>query len=234
MYCTLNDVIALLPATVTIGTRNLGTPTIGAQVMQKNQITPDDMTNFIRYATQEVDSRLRPFYLCPLRRIKLFETEITNSVLPGTNISVRVHDSGMFAKGMMVRLQDRFYYESAIVSDVPDLNTVVIQSVASPYSQYNGVISILQFPDPIPLMTARMALSYGFDKLFAAEQSPDVSNYGVAQRTLAMNAMDNILAGSIMLTGQEWTGRRFIRMPLLDAFSSPVKELQFGREGQGK
>lgn len=234
MYCTLNDVISLLPATVSVGVRNLGTPTIGAQVMQKNHITPDDMNNFIRYATQEVDSRLRPFYSCPLRRIKLFETEIINSIVPGTNIQVHVHDSGMFSKGMMVRLQDRSYYETAIVSDVPDLNTVTIQSVASPYSQYNGVISILQFPDPIPLMTARMALSYGFDKLFAAEQSPDISSYGVAQRTLAMNAMDNILAGSVMLFGQEWSGRRFVRMPLLDAFSSPVKDIQIGREGQGK
>ena len=229
MYCTVDDVSRLLPPTVSIGNKNIGTPTIGTTQMQKNQLTPDDVNYFIKYASQEVDARLRSFYLCPLRRIKTYETEVLNNVTSGTNVIVRVHDSGSFIKGDLVRLQEQFGYENCIVADIPDLSTVVLSSVISSYGE-NTVIGSLRYPDPIPLMVARMALSYAFDRQFTSEQVTDVSNYGKNQRDMAMNAIDSIITGVALLSGQEWTGRRFIRLPLHDASKAPVDDVQFGRE----
>ena len=232
MYCTIEDVVKLLPATVSIGAKNIGTPVIGNTQAKKDQITPDEMIQYIRFASQEIDSRLRPFYSCPLRRIKSYETEILNNVSSGSNVIVRVHDSGSFSKGDSVRIQEAFGYENAVIKDVPDMDSIVLVSVSGSYGD-GTLISSLEYPDPIPLMAARLALSYGFDKLFAAEQSPDVSKYGVEQRNMASNAMDSIITGSIMLFGQEWTGKRFCRQPLYDSFKSPVEEFQFGREKSG-
>jgi hypothetical protein len=232
MYCTIDDIRKLLPATVTIGDSNIGSPQPGNVQIKRSQLTTDDAISFIRYASQEIDSRLRPFYSCPLRRTKSYETEILNDISAGTNVIVRVHDSGSFAKGDLVRIQEQFGYEKCVIKDVTDMTTIVLTSVSASYGE-GTLIGALEYPDPIPLMASRLALSYGFDKLFAAEQSPDVSAYGKAQRDMASNAMDSIITGAIMLFGQEWTGKRFCRQPLYDAFKSPVEEYQFGREKSG-
>jgi len=67
------------------------------------------------------------------------------------------------------------------------------------------------------------------DRLFVAEQSPDVSQYGKSQRNMARNSMDDILTGEVLLFGQEHTGRRFVRGSVLDAYNSPA-EIQKGEE----
>lgn len=230
MYCTIVDVQKLLPVTVTVGSTNIGTPIPGQQTIKRDSLTTDDIIYFIRYATQEIDSRLRPFYTCPLRRTKSYETEILNNLSSGTNVLVSVLDSNAFSKYETVRLQENFQYENCTISDVPDSTKVQLSSVTQNHTAYSTNISLLEYPDPIPVMAARLAISYAFDKLFNAEQQPDISQYGVAQRKLAMNIMDSILTGAILLFGQEHTGRRFVRMSLFDSFKSPAEDIQFGRE----
>ena len=120
---------------------------------------------------------------------------------------------------------------SATIKDVPDYSTIIVNSLKNSYSMTNvSLISLVEFPDPIPLICARLAASYIYDQFFAAEQSPDVSNYGVEQRKLAARSMDSILDGTTRLFGQEHTGRRFIRGSLLDVWKTPVKDFNFGRE----
>jgi len=74
-----------------------------------------------------------------------------------------------------------------------------------------------------------MACAILLDRLFSAEQSPDVSTYGKTQRNLARDEIDDILSGEIFLFGQEHTGRRFVRGSLFDAFSNPA-EVQRDKE----
>jgi hypothetical protein len=230
MYCSIEDVRRLLPPTITIGNQNLGTPSPGSPITKRDQLTPAEVIQFIRFAQQEIDSRLRPFYSCPLRRIKLLETGISENVSSGTSVSVKVWDALIFAVGDEVRLQNRDEMELSTITSISNETTLVLNSVVNNYMVEGSKISIVKFPDPIPFTTARLAVSYAFDQLFNAQQSPDVSEYGKEQRRLATNSLDNILSGSIMLTGQELTGRRFLRGTLLDAWDSPVKEFQFGRE----
>lgn len=231
MYCTISDIQKLLPPSVTLGSTNIGTPTPGSQQVKKDQMTVDDAIYFIKFATQEVDSRLRAFYSCPLRRIKVFETDILNTISPSTNTSITVHDSGIFIKGQLVRLQSKYEYEEAIITDIPNMKTLTVDKVSNSYTiGENNIISILQFPDPIPSITTRFAISYAFDKLFSSEQAPNVSEYGKEQRKLAINDLDNILSGTILLFGQEHTGKRFVRGSLFDAYKSPTEDFQFGRE----
>jgi len=231
MYCTVNDMVELLPPTVTFGDQNIGTPIPSTTGPKRNQLTTTDAIYFIRFATQEIDSRLRNFYLTPLRRIKSIETEVLNDISIGTNVTIYVEDSGMFVKGYLVRIQDDTNSVTANVTDLPTLTSLKIDTLTQNFSN-QSIISILQYPDPIPLITARLALSYAFDKLFNAEQAPDISTYGKSQRQLALNSIDGILTGTILLFGQEHTGRRFIRGSLYDGYNSPVQDIQFGREKQ--
>ena len=227
MYANLGDLSAILPEKVKIGDDNIGTPTPGRPSSTRSNISPDQARKYIQYAQQYVDGRLRSYYSCPLRRVVSFETPITAPVVAGSDVSVMVHDSGSFGIGMNVRIRSAFQYEECIVSSVPDFVTVNLATVASSYD--SGEISIVEYPDPIPLITARMACSYILDRLFTSEQSPDVSNYGKTQRNLARNGLDDILAGEILLFGQEHTGYRFVRGSVMSAYKSP-SDVQRGEE----
>ena len=233
MYCEVKDMVTLLPANITIGDMNIGTPSPGQSAFaDRSKVTNDLAISFIRLASQEIDSRLRPFYVCPLRRVKTYETEILGTVQSGDKVEIRVYDTGAFAKGQLVRLQSRYEMETDTISSIKNLTTLVVNRVKNNYPIDDSKISILEFPDPIPLINARLAASYCFDRLFSAEQEPAVDDYGKEQRRLAINSLDSILIGTVLLFGQDHTGKRFVRGSLFDAYNNSTPEFQFGREKQ--
>jgi len=221
-YCTVDDIQRILPASITIGDKNIGTPVPG-QPTGKDNFTDIQVQRYINYAEQQIDSRLRPFYSTPLRRVKTYETELEAAVTAGSNVSISVRDSAAFLPGTLVRLQDKESLETATVSSVTNLTTIILSSVQNNYSIDRGLISVLEFPDPVNIMATRLTVSFLFDRLFSAEQSPDMSDYGKSQRNQARNDLGAILTGEILLFGQEHTGRRFVRGTLLDAFGSPAE-----------
>ena len=227
MYCTVDDMRRVLPEKITIGDTNIGTPVPGRQGSKRSNITPEEAQYYIGYAQQYIDSRLRPYYVCPLRRIVSFDSELDSSVLTGTSVNVTVRDSNNFAIGQIVRLKDKSKYKNVTITEVVDSRNFVVDTVTADYLE--GTVSIVEFPDPIPLITARMACSYVLDRLFSAEQSPDVSQYGKTQRNLARNAVDDLLHGEILLFGQEHTGYRFVRGSVYNAYASPA-DVQRGEE----
>jgi hypothetical protein len=229
-YCNVADVSRILPENVLIGNRNIGVPSpgrIGNQGSNRSNLSPEEAERYIQYATSYLDGRLRPFYACPLRRVKVFETEILSDIVAGSNVVVLVHDSGSFIRGNLVRVQGLYDMETATVIDTPTLTTVRLDRIYINYSSINSKISILQYPDPVPLVTAQMAASIILDRIYVSQNSPDVSSFAIALRNLARSQIENIMSGEVMLFGQETTGRRFIRMNLLDRWSSPA-EIQKG------
>jgi hypothetical protein len=233
MYCSIQSVREILPEKVTIGDQNIGTPSPGRPLSSgtsgRSNISVAQAEDYIDYAQQYIDSRLRNTYVCPLRRTKSWEGDISANIIHGTNVIVTVRDSGPFNRGGVVRLQDKSKYENANITNVPSITTVTLETVVNDYSATDTKISVLEYPDPIVIVTARLACAIILDRLFNAEQAPDVSSYGKTQRNLAKNSVDSILIGEISLTGQEHTGRRFIRGSLLDAYKSPA-EITKGQE----
>lgn len=232
-YCTVSDLQNILPEKVTIGDQNIGTPSPGRPLSSgtsnRSNISTSQAQYFIEYAQQYVDSKLRNTYVCPLRRTKSWEGDISANITAGTNVTIAVRDSGPFNLGALVRLQDKNNYENATIAEVTSLTAIKLVTVVNNYSYLDTKISILEYPDPIPIITARYACAIILDKLFNAEQAPDVSNYGKTQRNIARDAIDGILMGEILLFGQEHTGRRFIRGSLMDAYKSPA-EISKGQE----
>ena len=233
MYCSIDDMRAVLPDNITIGDINIGTPSPGQTATKRDKLTTTQAVKFIKMGQQEIDSRLTSFYIVPLRLVKTYETELMNDLTPGTNKNVKVWSTTSFSKGDGVRLQGPDTMETASVTNVIDAVTITLQTITGTYYAETGKISIIKVPDPIPLITARLAVSYAFDELFSTDQSPNISGYGKEQRNLANNAIDSLLEGSVYLFGQEHTGRRFLRGTLIDAYGSPTAsqaQFQFGRE----
>jgi hypothetical protein len=231
MYCTVQNVKNILPNNVTVGDINIGTPVPGRPDVKRSQLSTDDIIEFIKLAQQEINARLRPMYVCPLRRVKIHETGVLNNVSTGTTIKISVNDTGQFAKGQLIRLQSKSDYEEVTITSIPNLSQMIVDKVISLYDS-ESLVSILEFPDPIPLTTARLAASYAYDRLFSAEQAPDVSNYGQEQRKRSMFSIDSILTGTVILMGQEHVTKRFARMSIFDSFKTPTDDISFGRESQ--
>jgi hypothetical protein len=232
MYCSVENVKSILPKNITIGTTNIGNPVFG-QTTNQSVVTPERVIEHIKFAQQQIDSRLLSFYSTPLRRIKIFEASASSQIPAGSSVSVSMFDVSVFNKGDVVEVRGRWEYETTTVESVTNDTTIVLASLTNSYEAEDALVSILKFPDPIPIATARLAASYIFDELFSADQSPNDSKYGNMQRDLANNDIDSILSGTVRLFGQEMTGRRFVRGTLFDAYSNPTKDFQFGREKRG-
>lgn len=241
MYATIEDVRSLLPGPITIGNQNIGTPhpipgrpTPPSGTSNGNSIiSPEEVFGYIRFADNEINSRLRFHYVCPLRRVKLFETEIQNNLISGSSVEIKINDTGVLSNKQIVRIQDKYQMETTEIENIIDLTTLSVKNLNNNYDASSAKISILAFPDPIPLISARLATSYIFDRLFSADQSPNQSEYGKEERKLAINAIDGIITGTITLFGQDFVGNRFVRGTLHDAYTNPVaKDYQFGREQQ--
>lgn len=230
-YCTVNFMRALLPKQITIGTQNITTSTLNAP---STTATIDTQTAqlFLNFASQEIDSRLSTIYVVPLKRVKTHEEILTSDCREGDK-KVYVADNGAFRYGCLVRLGDDSGSEVNEVGIFPEehysIGEVALSNGASRHFTRgsNSILSLVTFPDPIPVTCARMAVAAIIDKQFVAEQNPDVSEYGKRQRTLAAAALDEIMAGAIRLHGQDFVGRRFVRMNLRDTMNTSA-EIQRG------
>lgn len=223
-YCTVNFMRALLPKTITIGNDNITSPVLNKP---GTSATIDMRTAqlFINFASQQIDSRLSTIYLLPLKRVKTHEEPLTQDCQSGSKL-VYIADNTAYKSGCIVRLGDVNGSEVNEVDILPEeasslSQVALVNKTGRNFTRgQSSLLSLISIPDPIPLICARIAVSSIIDKQFIAEQNPDVSNYGKFQRTLASNDLDGIVTGAIRLNGQEFVGRRFVRMTLRDTHNT--------------
>ena len=228
-YTTILYLNTMMPKNVTIGSTTITSPTITQP--QANTIATTTAQRYLNLATQYIDSRLRGIYVCPLKKMKILEADLTQTIVAGTNY-LMVEDSGYFNLDSMVRVTDDVGSETYTVNEIfdNDRNKIGITPVTTRVYNLsnNPVVNLLEYPDPIPLICAQICIGMLFDKIYSTQQ-PDLSNFGKAQRTQGSNALDDILQGVIRLEGQDQTGRRFARSSLRDTISTTV-EIQHSRD----
>ncbi len=229
-YCTITYLNAMMPRSVTIGDNTITTPTLSKPVA--NTIPTSTAYRYVNLATQYIDSRLRQIYVCPLKRMKILETELSQNITTGSSY-LMVEDSGNFNMDSIVRVSDDIGSETYTVNKIydDDLHKIgVTPNTTRAYDLSNDpIVNLIEYPDPIPLICAQIAIGMLFDRIFSSEQSPDVSNYGKTQRTQGSNALDDILQGVIRIEGQDHTGRRFARSSIRDTISTTA-DLTHGRD----
>jgi hypothetical protein len=88
----------------------------------------------------------------------------------------------------------------------------------------NTVAQRIGYSDPIPLISARFAAANLYDKHFASQVSPNISDYGKNLRNLGESDLNSVVNGRIRLIGQTWLGRRFFNPALLDSNYLPIAD----------
>lgn len=237
-YCTIDDVKRLLPKSITIGNNTLKDQEVIQQTGRANDISVETASRYINFASQHIDSRLRTIYQMPLRRIKTTEQDLPKDIKSGSQV-ILVSDWSPFTQGSFVRIGDSqgndLYSVKTVYDDPQHINEIELdRKVGRAYPvSANARISLVEFPDPIPLMCARLAVSMIIEKLFIGSQSPVETSFGKLQRSLAGNDMDDLFTGIIKLQGQEHTGYRFHRLSAHDTWKTPASEPQPGRSKEG-
>ena len=231
-YCTLEYLKTLLPTNLTIGTATQTQPTL--QVTGgRESVTEPRAKEIIALAGQMIDSRLSPVYVTPLKKMKLVEVELKSKSTAGTNI-IYVGDGGQFSVGCQIRISGRkggdSYTITNLYDDVPNLSKIEVSPVLTKtyLPSEDWLVSLVDYPAPIPLICARMAVSMIMERIFVAEQSPADSKHGETMKNLAAAEMDNILQGIVRLHGQEHQGDRFARSSLKNAIKTPAANFQPG------
>jgi len=220
-YCTLDALRRVMAKTITIGDSTLANQDVLTKQGKPDTVSTDTANQYIQFAAQYINARLRAVYFCPLKKIKVFEEPLLANVAAGL-VEVRVNDGTRFDVGDTVRIYDSsssgLYSVKMVYADPTKRNVVTLErKLETSFATSNGaLIAKIDFPDPIPSMCARLASAMIIDREFVAETKPDVSNFGKTQRTMASNDMDDILNGTIRLEGQEHTGKRFVRTSLRD------------------
>ncbi len=143
------------------------------------------------------------------------QTILPNKVVIGTNLTERNVN--------ILRSDVEFFMEEAagvINGYLSSIYHVPLRKIKTPDYE-NGTFSAADYPDPIPLINARLAAAKIYDEVISSGQEPNVSDWGKNQRSLAFDDLAQIQTGAIFIRGQVYTGKRFVRHELHDMARVP-------------
>ena len=195
-YANITEVDNILGQALTSATnpnsqarRNL--LTIG-KVRDKNVI-PDDIVNqYIQWASSEIDGILSQQYKTPFCEKVHFQTNLISDVSDYNSYIVLDRACALTA-GDNIILTDGAVEERHIIDEVVG-NAVfsTLDPIGYPFLTGTRLLHV-KFPDPIAWIAVRLSAANIYDKYFAAQASPDVSEYGKHLRTQAQGKINDIL-----------------------------------------
>ena len=147
----------------------------------------------------------------------------TQIILQTNPRTVVVDDASNLVPGDEVVLHNDITGEEEllVVDTVVDQNTFTVTTdIEGTWMASDGVRVIRkQFPPPLNQISARYAASFIYDKFFAAQAAPNISEYGTAMRNLAMGQMNDILNGKVIMKCARRRGDVFGNAYLDDTYS---------------
>jgi hypothetical protein len=189
-----------------------------------NEIPDDTVNQYIRWADDEIDSNLTEMYRVPLFKTSHGEWELEQDIDEYNPTNIVVSDATNLVPGDEILIISTAFdppiKERHIVKEIIDDDEfTVVEPIFTnfPAGEETRIVRI-GFPPAIVLVSARRATSNLFDKYYAAQASPDISDYGNKLRELAASQMSDILNGTIILHGQERIGNRFANSTLYDRY----------------
>jgi len=184
---------------------------------------PDTIVNeYIRWASDEIDSDLTVLYRTPLKMIANDEWYLAQDIDPYNPDTIVIEGVLNLVPGDTIYIISTDYNpprkEVHIVKEIISSDEFTVEEPI--FSNFtagtNTRIVRVGYPPAITFVCARKAAANIYDKYFASQVSPDMSNYGSELRTMALNAMSDILNGVIILHGQERIVNRFAHATLYD------------------
>lgn len=187
-----------------------------------NRIPTTTVEYYINLADSQIDGILSQQYFTPfdkcahgewmldedLNAISAAGTEVAGTDTAGAAIvtssdTIEVSTAVNLIPGDEIVLHDDLTgdEEILIVATVVDQNTFTTTTdIEGTFLADDGVRIIrLRFSPPLNQISARYAASFIYDKYFAAQAQPNVSDYGKEMRSIAEGQLNDILNGKILI-----------------------------------
>jgi hypothetical protein len=195
-----------------------------------DSVTNDQMFQYIRWADQQIDAALSALYRTPLKRVNLGSYALEEDAITG-DTSLIIADTSRFIEGDTILIRDDDNEQAVAISAVPNVNTLTLADpLLDSYLASNTSIEYIRFPDPIPLISARLAAATIYDKHFAAQVQGNQSDFGKALRAKALEDLNLVLSGVLRLDvadAGDYVGRRYYDPSLDDVISIRAKPEEF-------
>lgn len=225
-YSTTQEVdIVLAQALTTANPSSTTTPikliNIGNE-RNLNLVTDDTVKQYIIYSDSQIDGILSEQYQTPLRKCLINRWNVTSSAVGSTTVVMTSHD---FLAGdeMIIRCESQGLSEVHTVATVVNSTTITMNSALvsnlTPAACTDLYVAKSAYPHPINQVSSRLAASFIYDKYFAAQVDPNISNYGKEMRAVAYGQLNDVLKGIVILRNQLRIGERFGNAYLTDSYS---------------
>lgn len=200
-----------------------------------NLITDNILNEHIRNADMVINGALNEMYKTPLKEYADLELALASNIDEYNNdIIISSAQAGVLVPGDILVLTDGVSQEThSVMSIINDYTIETDDEVAYVYSADSARILRIRYPDPIPLISARLTSANIYDKYFAAQSNTQQSEFGKTMRTLATQSLNNILNGRTVLHGQMRVGNRFFNSTLKDRYHLPNAEQDASRDIPG-
>tara|TARA_Y100000034_G_scaffold8009_1_gene8756 strand:+ start:384 stop:1115 length:732 start_codon:yes stop_codon:yes gene_type:complete len=189
-----------------------------------NLITDDILNEHIRNADMTVNGSLNEMYKTPLREYADLELALSVDI-DAYNVDVIFSSpqAGVLVPGDIIVLSDGISQEThSVMSIINDFTIETTDEVSYVYSASSTRVLRIRYPDPIPLISAQLTAANIYDKYFASQASPNISDFGKTMRSIATNSLNNVLNGRTILHGQMRVGNRFFNSNLQDRYNLPA------------
>lgn len=222
-YCSLGDIEKVLAQTLTTAstaTSVTGLPgkltSIGRQ-LKLNLITEDDANFYIRLADSHINAALSQQYATPLKE-SCDEFYLAESMSEYSE-TIHVTNGYLLTPGDIIVLSDGQVSERAEVLSVELEVITTREPVMNLFSTPDTRVLRLKYPDPIAVISARLAAATIYDKYARAQSEPGKTEFGNSVRNEALAELNNIREGRTILHGVERIGWRFANSELLDRYT---------------
>jgi hypothetical protein len=228
-YCNITHIQNLLANSLTTGTtETLDTPAslleIG-RVFKSNLITEDLVNQYIVWADAQVNGILSAMYAVPLSEKADFESSLLADIDEYNQYIIPVKDAS-FAIGDTVILVYENVQERQIIGTISTNNIfTTVDAIVNVFPGTTSRVVRVKYPDPIALISARLATANIYEKYFAAQSSPNESEFGKFMRKAARQEINNILNGRTRLHGEHTIGNRFVNSNIKSRYALPKEDI---------
>lgn len=192
-----------------------------------NRIPNSVVNQYIDFGDSQIDGILSHQYKVPLNKVAWGQWDL-DADINEYNQQVELSDASNLIVGQTIVIRDTVTgdEETHVVATLVDQFTVTTEdTILTTFEGDNIVVIRIAYPPPINQTSARYAASYIYDKYFASQNAPNVSEYGDKMRASAMQQLNDILNGKTILRNQKRVGDRFGNPYLNDLY--PVTDRGF-------
>ena len=224
-YSSIQQVNNIIANSLTTGTSSSPTdeplPLVQfGSSFKTNLISNDIVYQHILWADAEIDAALSSLYVVPLTEIVDMEFDIINDI-DEYNSSIEIDKANLLHPGDVIIFIDGSYEERHVVDSVVSNTLIEIQdSLIGNYSADSARVLRIKYPDPISLISSRLAASSIFEKYFSGA-APNESDFSKSLRQKAIGLLNNVLQGRHILHGAKRIGNRFYQSNLDDRYGLP-------------